>query len=58
MPSPRELDQYETAAEAILRLFDTFAADIDGNLGDWIEELADDYPEISAALFKMANTGH
>ena len=57
MPSPRELDEYENAAEAILRLFDMFGGN-DGNLGDWIEELADDYPEISAALFKMANIGH
>lgn len=45
-----DIDQ---AAKAIVLLFDMFSEHAD--MGSWIEELQDDYPELAAAVFKKAN---
>ena len=43
------------AAKAIIELYDRFDAGECGTIGDWVEELQDNYPELAAAVFKVAN---
>ena len=44
----------DDAAKAIILLFDMFANE-SGNIGEWIEELSEDYPALADAVFKACS---